>query len=84
MKIHKVATNNKDALLFSVKETTNFSTEEDWTSITLPSGVLKGNGKRKFLLSLSILSFLAFGGLSFPYHDKGGGQGVFYYRKVPV
>ncbi|XP_068705481.1 adhesion G protein-coupled receptor L3-like isoform X2 [Montipora foliosa] len=44
MKIHKVATNNKDELLFSVKETTNFSTEEDWTSITLPSGVLKGNG----------------------------------------
>ena len=43
IKIQKISADNKDAIIFSVNET-DYSTKEDRASISLPSGIFKGQG----------------------------------------
>ena len=78
MKIQKVAANNKEALVFSVTETPYFSPEEDWAGITLPSEVLRGEGKRTlFNLVCSIILFGHWGFFFFLSTTMGEGGGDF-------
>ena len=83
MKIQRVSANNTEALNFSVNEARNFSSQNDWMEITLPSEVLIGKGEKieKFTLALNLILSLGLWGFRFFFSQTKRGDLL---KKIPI